>query len=239
MKARKALKDILMAVGINITRNMKYDSMAKKIIRRVLKRDSNCIDIGSHEGEFIEFFQRYAPSGEHFAFEPIPSMYKELKERYSPEVTVYPYALSDHSGKSTFQYVRNAPAYSGLKKREYKTKSPDIQELKVELALLDDLIPSGLRIDFIKIDVEGAEFEVLKGAQAILKENRPVVLFEFGKGASDFYGSRPKDLYRFITRDMNMRISSLPAFLKDEPPYTAEGFEQCYEQLEEYYFIAH
>ena len=42
---------------------------------------------------------------------------------------------------------------------------PEIDQIRVETERLDQVIPENTRIDFIKIDVEGAEFEVLKGAE--------------------------------------------------------------------------
>ena len=83
--------------------------------------------------------------------------------------------------------VKNAPAYSGLNKRRYDTSTPDIEEIKVKLGVLDEIIPKDVVIDFIKIDVEGGEFGVLKGAQHLLKKHKPVIVFECGMGASDYY----------------------------------------------------
>lgn len=78
--------------------------------------------------------------------------------------------MSDTSGKSSFQLVKNAPAYSGIKKRHYDISNPDIEEITVKLKTLDEIIPENEIIDFIKIDVEGAEFCVLKGGKNLLKK---------------------------------------------------------------------
>ena len=51
--------------------------------------------------------------------------------------------------------------------------------LIVELKKLDDVIPTDVTIDFIKIDVEGAELGVLKGAKNVLLKNKPIIIFEF------------------------------------------------------------
>ena len=119
----------------------------------------------------------YAPNAKHFGFEPIPSLYDLLLTKYSENVEILPFALSDENGKTKFQFVKNAPAYSGILQRKYDVKVPDIQEIEVELKKLDDVIPSNLKIDFIKIDVEGAEFGVLKGAKNILKKSKPLPKF--------------------------------------------------------------
>lgn len=71
--------------------------------------------------------------------------------------------------------VKNAPAYSGIKRRRYNVQHPDIQEINVGLRRLDDVIPENVMVNFIKIDVEGGEFDVLKGAERLLKGVNPLL----------------------------------------------------------------
>ncbi|HQQ21313.1 MAG TPA: FkbM family methyltransferase, partial [Bacteroidales bacterium] len=160
MNCKELIRKILIATGLDITKNIKYDRLTLQILKRVIKKDSNCIDIGAHKGEILSQIIRLAPEGTHFAFEPIPELFENLKINF-PQVTLYPYALCNSKGESFFQWVKNAPAYSGLKKRTYAIQTPKINQIKVETERLDQLIPENMRIDFIKIDVEGAEFEVL------------------------------------------------------------------------------
>jgi FkbM family methyltransferase len=207
-------------------------------MKKVVKPTSNCIDIGCHKGEMLDIMLKYAPQGKHFAFEPIPELFEKLKEKNSPKCEVFQMALSDKIGKTTFNYVKNAPAYSGIKKRKYAIKDPQIEMLKVNVDLLDNVIPKDIKIDFIKIDVEGGEFGVLKGAEEILKKSKPVVVFEFGLGASEFYGTKPNDLYDFI-ESCGLKISLLKIWLKDGKPLEKEEFSGIYQKNEEYYFIAH
>jgi len=161
----KFIKSILNFFGIYITRNQQYDAAAQRIYNRVITSGSNCIDIGCHKGEILDQFLKLAPQGTHYAFEPIPVMFQKLVERYRhlPNVHLYDCALSDHTGSATFQFVSNAPAYSGLRERRYDISTPQIIPIDVKLNRLDDLIPEGIPVSLIKIDVEGAEYEVLTG----------------------------------------------------------------------------
>ncbi len=161
----KYIKSILNFFRIYITRNQQYDAAAQRIYNRVIKSDSNCIDIGCHKGEILDQFLKFAPRGSHFAFEPIPAMFQKLQEKYShhPNVHLFDCALSDHTGSATFQYVSNAPAYSGLRQRRYDISAPQIIPIDVKLNRLDDVIPENVSVGLIKIDVEGAEYEVLMG----------------------------------------------------------------------------
>jgi FkbM family methyltransferase len=224
-----------------VTRNQKYDAYTRKIIRQTLKTDSCCVDIGCHKGEILDLMLQSSSKGLKYGFEPIPELFNSLREKYKsdPTVVINPTALYNTTGKTTFQYVINAPAYSGIKKRKYDGKNVEIEQITVNTGLMDDIIPADICIDLMKIDVEGAEFQVMKGALAILKRCKPVVIFEFGLGAADFYGSTPELLYQFITNDCGMRISTLKGYLCNQPSLTKEKLSILFELGKEYYFVAH
>ncbi len=234
---KKAVKRVCWLAGIDLTRNMAYDRQTANLMKRILNTHSNCIDIGSHDGDILAKMIRLAPKGVHFAFEPIPEYYQYLKRHFGSFATIFPYALSDKEDITSFQYVKNAPAYSGLKKRQYNKDKPDIEELTVETRRLDRIIPHHIHIDFIKIDVEGAEYQVMKGAIDLLSRCRPFIVFEFGLGASDYYGAHPGALFTLL-ESAGLNINTLPNFLKQTKPLCVSDFEDLYYQNREYYFIA-
>lgn len=206
-------------------------------MRRVIQRNSNCIDIGCHKGEILDVMLELAPDGHHTAFEPIPLFYNALIEKYKGKAVIFPYALSDKDGTADFQYVKNAPAYSGLRKREY-TVNPDIEVLSVEVKKLDALI-AGQNVNLIKIDVEGAELNVLQGAINTLKSEKPYVIFEFGIGASNYYESTPEKMFQLLCVDAGLKISTLKSFVRSQSPLNSSDFKKLYDNQTEYYFIAH
>ena len=208
-------------------------------MKREIKVDSNCIDVGCHKGEILENILKYSPKGTHFGFEPIPMLFKQLKKKYNNKATILADALSDKEGSSTFQFVKNAPAYSGIKKRKYDLVNPEIQEINVSLNTLDKVIPEGLKIDFIKIDVEGGEFDVLKGGKELLIKNKPTIVFECGLGASNFYDTKPTEVFNYLSNEIGLKISLLKSFLKMKPSLSLVEFEELYKANKEYYFIAH
>lgn len=232
-------KKCLAFARIDLTKNMAYDRLTLNILKTKLKSTSNCIDIGCHDGEVLKQMIKLAPAGKHYAFEPIPEYYELLLNVYGNQVTVLPYALSDKHGRTLFHHVRNAPAYSGLRQRKYATNDPDIQEIEVETRRLDDLIPQDIQIDFIKIDVEGAEYLVMQGAKELITRCKPIIVFEFGLGASDFYQTKPEELYHFLVNDSGMKISLLQDYILKKKVLDLENFQRCYQDQLEYYFIAH
>jgi FkbM family methyltransferase len=238
MSIKHIIRELLIFLHVDLTKNLKYDRLTNEIIKRNLKKDFNCIDIGCHKGEILDLIIKYAPNGKHFAFEPIPTLYNALKNKYQAAevVTILPYALADTEGTSTFNYVKNAPAYSGIRKRRYDIQNPDIEVINVDLKRLDSVVQ--IPIDFIKIDVEGAEFGVLKGAKQLLLNSKPLILFECGKGASDYYGTEPRELFKFMTAEIGFKIFTLDAFLNTKKNLSEDEFALCFENNSEYYFVA-
>jgi FkbM family methyltransferase len=190
------------------------------ILRRVLTSDANGVDIGAHVGDFLTELVRIAPGGKHVAVEPIPPMADRLRAAF-PQVAVHAAALSDSPGTTTFQWVRSNPAFSGLVRRDDLSTSEHIEPIKVRVECLDDLIPAGARVDLIKIDVEGGEVNVLRGASRVLRENRPWVIFEHGS-ACRVYGYTTSDIVgEFATHRMAIWI--LTDWLAGKSPMTFDG----------------
>ena len=237
-RIKDTIRKSLNALHLDLTKNLKYDRLTKEVIARALNKNSNTVDVGCHKGEILDLILKHAPAGNHFAFEPIPDFYNSLKSKYDGRCRIFPFALSDAAGETTFNYVKNAPAFSGIKKRKYDVDKPDVEELHVQVETLDQIIPTDVKIDFIKIDVEGGEFGVLKGGLNLLNRNKPVVVFECGLGASDFYGTKPEELFDFLAGECHYSIFSLQNWLVKNQPYTREQFGECFNKNSEYYFVA-
>ncbi len=237
---KEKIREVLIFFHLDITKNLHYDRLTRRILKRVLAVDSNCMDIGCHKGEVLDEMLHFSPKGRHYAFEPIPIMFEALKRRFgnNPAVKVFPYALAQHSGETTFHFVKNAPAYSGLKIRKYDISNPEIVEISVNLETIDRIFPVEENLHFIKIDVEGAEYDVLRGGEGLLKRCKPTILFECGKGAIDYYGSDPLDLFSFLTNDIGLQVFTLKSFINNLPSMSTDQFLEFFRTTEEYYFVA-
>lgn len=235
---KSLIKFILKILPINFTKNMEYDTQTIKVIRKHCTSNSNCIDIGCHKGEILDIFLKYASEGKHYAFEPIPQMYNILIDKYkNMNCVIKSIALSNHIGKSTFNYVKSNPAYSGLLKREYKNENEYIETITVTTDTLDNIIPPTESVSMIKIDVEGAELQVLEGAIETIKRTKPLIIFEHGLGASDYYGANPEKIYILLS-NCGMHISTMKNWLSNKNRFTLEEFKYQYYNRINYYFIA-
>lgn len=156
-----------------------------------------CLDVGANEGQSIVSIKATRPDAVIYAFEPNPGALPRLKEtacRFS-NVTVFPYGLGSNDEELTF-YL---PTLHGIPYHEECTMNPAVFSLPwVEarwrarggLPTLKEFTVMVRRGDafnftphFIKIDVEGAELDVLCGLEATLRNHKPLLLIE----NSDWY----------------------------------------------------
>lgn len=237
---KEALKRFLKSLPIAFTQNQRYDRQTQRVIRKVCKATSNCLDVGCHKGEILDLFLQYAPGGTHYGFEPIPGLYEGLLKKYEglERCRILDVALSDKKGTSSFNYVVSNPSYSGLLKRDYDHPNEKDTLITVRTERLDDLLPPDLSVDLVKIDVEGGEILVLRGAVQTLTRCKPVVIFEHGLGASELYGATPEQVFDLFER-CGLRVSLMRRFLNDRPPLTREAFAKHYYRKWNYYFIAY
>lgn len=159
------------------------------LMRQILRPGSVVIDAGANMGEWSRFALETEPSIALTAFEPIPQIFERLKSNLAlyPHVHLCNSALSDTAGEGSFHYYDETPERSALSGFYYReVLRGDFQEpkiIQVPLQTLTDFCSENQieHIDFLKIDTEGAEWKVLKGAEELIKNHRiEVIQFEYG-----------------------------------------------------------
>jgi len=219
-------------------KNSLYDALTIAVMRRVLLPDSNAIDVGAFEGGMLKHIVRLAPLGSHFAFEPLPPRYEQLRRAF-PRVRVHPFALGEKPGEVTFQHVVRYPALSGLRRRIDLDPAEEIREERVTVETLDRVVPAGSPVAFVKIDVEGGELGVFQGGVETLRRTRPIIVFECGLGGADSYGTEPEAIFDLLTGPIGLRVSLLDAWLAGRSPLTRAEFAERFRKSLDFYFIAH
>jgi FkbM family methyltransferase len=214
----------------------KYDHETLSVMDRVLKRDSHCLDVGGHKGDMLAEMIRRAPQGAHQAFEPIPASHARLVKRF-PEVPIHNVALSDEAGETTFHVVVDAPALSSLRERP-AAQGKRVEEIRVRTERLDAFVAPHEPIDFIKIDVEGAEYHVFRGATETLSRCHPIVVFEHGRGGADCFGAGPNQVFDLLA-DCGLKISLMQRWLRKQPALSKDELAEEFETNRNYYFIAY
>ena len=215
----------------------KYDFQTFSVLKRSLRTDSTCIDIGANVGHVLRQMIKAAPKGNHYAFEPIPDLVTRLRARYSSHARIFELALSNENGESSFMYYKDAPALSGFTERP-KWGNHEICALTVKTSRLDEIIPIDARIDLIKIDVEGAELLVLEGAVKTLRKNRPIVLFEAGLGGAGQMTATPEKLFDLFDQ-CGMVVGLLEYHLRGKSHFSRDEFCGQFYKGYNYFYIAY
>jgi FkbM family methyltransferase len=180
-----------------------FEQMLEDYYCEVLRPGDACIDVGAHVGRHtFPLAQCVGPSGKVFAFEPIPAIAAQLRAAINSgldhgEVELRECALADTKGKVDFVLVREAPGYSGLLPRHYDSEVTT-EIIRVDVQRLDDLAAGFPPIRFIKVDCEGAELRVMRGAIDLLQRDRPLISFECGDASLESYDYDSGDIYDFL-----------------------------------------
>ncbi len=208
----------------------------RRLLAFTLTNDANCIDIGANHGAVLAEMRRIAPAGRHIAFEPLPHLCAQLRDSY-PDVEVHQSALYNEPGEAEFSYVHGpADGWSGLRFRPLPGgEQAVVEQIKVVLEVLDDVLDPDYRPAVIKIDVEGAELQVMQGAMRTLREHRPVVIFEHGLGSANAYGTSPRDVFELLAEAGGYRIFDLDG----GGPYALPEFEHTFHTAARVNFVAH
>lgn len=149
-------------------------------------RPGNCFyDVGAHIGFYSLIAARLiGPVGHVIAFEPDPDNAEIARENAAKNgfagVTVVCKAISDRDAIVRFRRSAGdgSSRMSGMVIRENRPGIPESEILSCEAISLDSFSSSHPAPDLAKIDVEGAELQVLEGARSLLKQKKPVLLIE-------------------------------------------------------------
>jgi FkbM family methyltransferase len=173
-----------------------YESGVQRVLTSVLTVGSVFWDIGAHCGFFVALASDLVGStGAVVAFEPCSlnraRLAKTLELTGCTNVRVIPWALGSRPGEVPLYLYKHSTNASLIHKDDA------LGSEKVESAELDDLAKELPVPDLIKIDVEGAEIEVLEGGIGYLREVRPALIVEFHSAPALAQGRSLLDFYEF------------------------------------------
>lgn len=165
----------------------RVDRAELQFVCEQLQAGQVAVDIGCHKGAYTYWMRRQVgPSGSVFAFEPQPRQVAYLREAFSAmrydNVAIVPVAVSDAEGDMTLHLAGSTHAATlETRSREQGAGSGAKTErsVVVPVTTLDAFFASrSQQPHFVKIDVEGHELNVLRGARRVLETHRPTLLVE-------------------------------------------------------------
>jgi FkbM family methyltransferase len=173
-------------------------------IALLLEPSDICIDIGAHAGSWSLPLSRIVPRGRVYAFEALPYYTSVLKKLVTiagcKNIETFNLAISDRNGSTKLTWADSSgKTLTGNTHIAAPLKETNVQCVEVSTSTLDMWIKGRMenaRIAFIKIDVEGAELQVLNGARGIIERDHPVVFLEVVTSCCERYGYTPSAIFK-------------------------------------------
>lgn len=195
-------------VGRHVLRDS-YEPNVTTVFRRYVRPGMQVLDIGANIGYFTMLSASLVgPSGGVFAIEPNPDSVKLLeasrRENGYENVRIFQVA----AGRAPGLLVLNRASSNAMTSAVPEAVSHLVRSTTVPSFRIDDLVPSDVKIDFIKIDVEGAEYNALLGARALIARSRPTIVSEFSpKTMPGISGIDGMGYLRFLLDDLGYQLS--------------------------------
>lgn len=158
-------------------------------------KNSTIVDIGCRKGKWILPFVNHMPTCNFHCFEALLEHFERTVHRFQkkPNVNVYHSVMSNVEGTVLFYKDLQRAGWSSMRKHQFTDM---YEEISTPSSTLDQYKLSPY---FLKIDVEGAEYLVLQGAESTLK-NTEVIYFECNEVHFKHFDYTAKDMYDFLIR---------------------------------------
>lgn len=185
------------------------DAVTATTLSMIAARSATILDIGANVGRYSWFLRRQAPAGTRlFALEPHPGAAALLRTalRGARGCTVLELGASDVDGSAALMVPEGAfgSSVSGLAWVRTDGHTDAHDQPKIRVRRIDALIEDGLitisRPVFLKIDVEGGEYRVLRGAVELLRRHRPILYFECQTTSLARHGATPAQVWDELRR---------------------------------------
>jgi len=201
----------------------KREILATEIYIKSLKRGMHVVDVGSHIGYYALIASRYVgDEGRVLAVEPNPLSFVFLKYNVllnaRRNIKIYNVALGEEEREITFCHNSRASNLSKVTEDIIEKNKCDM-EIRVRQTTLDRLIGNE-RVDLIRMDVEGFEYRILKGARGLLSRQDNLMLFmELHPASISAYGGDMEEFFREL-EGYGFKVK----YFIIEPPIPIRGF---------------
>jgi FkbM family methyltransferase len=204
-----------------------YEFQEKEEISHYLSSDSVFLDIGANIGLFSYYLKRKLKNLRILAFEPHPLLFQCLdltqKQNTIAGVTCFNLAFSNEAGNSLLFLDQTDSGGHSLNFASLKKDKSSLKSVEVETCTLDQFMEAQKleRVDFIKIDVQESEQNVLQGAQRLIETFRPSFLIEFHNSILKDQGFYSKSAFPLVEDYLWKHVGSSNSFstMTELPPF--------------------
>jgi len=210
----------------------KQDASEIALLKKHIKPGQTILDVGANIGFYAKILsQLTGPNGKVHCFEPDATNFQHLKVETAglTNIVINNKAVGPKTEKIKIYTSKNL----NVDHRTYKPEEYD-REIEIDAISMEDYFDVNVKVDFIKIDIQGFEMEAMKGMHTLLKANHHIkMISEFWPYGLRKAGSSVSDYYNFL-KNMNFNIE----LLKEDKlePLSLEKVQQLEPLGEEHYF---
>jgi FkbM family methyltransferase len=164
-------------LSLEIARRNRHFEKEYWLLPQLVRRDANAVDVGGNTGLYAYYLSKLVKVVH--VFEPNPICLGQLERVRRRNMVIHDVALSDHRGEATMRFDPGNEGVGTIEERNRLDNNAGIKSIVeriVTVCPLDDLHLTD--IAFMKIDVEGHEPSVLRGATELIGREKPVLLIE-------------------------------------------------------------
>lgn len=160
----------------------------------------NIIDIGANVGLY-SLYAKHLPNSHFYSYEPFKFTYDLLNDNIKlnniTNVQTYNFGISDKKGKNILNVCLSQDGLNTMGANPLRFN--DINPIEVEIDTLDNIFyNNNINVDFIKIDTEGYEYNILKGGEKTIKKYKPIIQLEFNETNMRQCNIKPEQLLNYI-----------------------------------------
>jgi FkbM family methyltransferase len=222
-------------IGAVIARERQYEPHVTAAVRRLLEPEQVFLDIGANIGYFtLLAASLVGQAGSVIAFEPNPAncelIRMSIAANSAENVTLHSYAVADVA--RTFPLDVGGTNTNGMLLTD-GAEPLDPEALMVQSVVLDSFLDPTMRVDLVKLDIEGAEPLALRGMAQLIQRHRPRLLLEFAPKLIERTSQMDPGQFLELLASWGYRLEILNAGLAaTTPSVTAEAILRVWGQSE-------
>jgi len=186
--------------SLNLSAPGVYEPFEVKIVKEIIKNGDTVLDIGANIGYYTLIFGRLVgPSGKVIAFEPDPDNFAILKMNVKmngyKNIILINKAVTDRTGKINLYISEKNKADHVIYNTHEGRRSIEIEAIRLDNFFKND----NIKINLIKMDIQGAEGGVIRGISSLLHDNIKIIT-EFYPYGLELFGSNAEEFLNFFIK---------------------------------------
>ena len=178
-----------------------YEKDDSEMLFKLVKDGDTIFDIGANIGWYSNHLAKEFPNSIIYSFEPIPETFNQIKANTelngASNIRLNNLALYSKKEKLTFYY---SPTLTGASSSQNITENQNMTKLELDADTIDNFITKNSisKLDFLKCDVEGAEYFVYQGGFETFKKHRPIIFTEMLRKWAAKFNYHPNDIINYF-----------------------------------------